>query len=110
MATQKETVEFILKKLRNPERFSVRAMFGAYALYADGKVAGFVCDDLLYVKMLPASQELESLCEKGHPYPGSKLYYLVEEVQLSTIENLPNILVSVAKSTPAKKRKVKRKN
>ena len=32
MATQKETVEFILGKLRDRERFTARAMFGEYAL------------------------------------------------------------------------------
>jgi DNA transformation protein and related proteins len=105
MATQKETVEFILEKLRGPARFTVRAMFGEYALYADGKVAGLVCDDLLYVKILPASKELEGVCEKGHPFPGARLHYLVDEGQLSTIENLPAILVSVVNAAPEKKKK-----
>lgn len=109
MATQKETAEFILQKLRDPRRFSVRAMFGEYALYVDGKVAGLICDDLLHVKILPASKELESICEKGPPYPGAKLYYIVEEVQLSTIENLPGILIAVANSAPEKKKKAARK-
>ena len=72
MATRKETVEFILQKLRRRERFAVRAMFGEYALYADGKVVALVCDDLLCVKILPASSELEAQCEKGNPYPGSQ--------------------------------------
>ena len=67
MATQKETVEFILGKLGDRGRFSVRAMFGEYALYADGKVVALVCDDLFYVKILPASNELERQCEKGDP-------------------------------------------
>ena len=35
MATQKQTVQFLLEKLRQPKRFSARAMFGEYALYAD---------------------------------------------------------------------------
>jgi hypothetical protein len=109
MATQKETAEFILQKLRGPARFSVRAMFGEYALYANGRVAGFICDDLLYVKIGPAGKELELVCEKGPPYPGAKLYYIVEEVQLSTIENLSTILAAVADSTPPKKRKTVRK-
>jgi TfoX/Sxy family transcriptional regulator of competence genes len=108
MATQKETVEFILEKLRSPAQFSVRAMFGEYALYADGKVAGLVCDDLLYVKIVPASKELEAICEKGHPFPGAKLYYIIDEGQLSTIENLSGILVSVAKSVPEKKKKARK--
>ena len=109
MGSHEETVEFILDKLRNQTRFSVRKMFGEYALYGDNKVVGFVCDDLLYVKILPASGELESLCEKGYPYPGAKLYYIVEEVQLSTIENLSNILLSIAASLPEKKKKAPRK-
>ena len=103
MPTQKETIAFILGRLRDRSRFSARAMFGEYALYADGKVVALVCDNLLYVKILPASQALERRGEKGEPYPGAKPHYLVEEGQLSTLENLPTILAAVAASIPAKK-------
>lgn len=108
MSTQKETIEFILEKLGEPKRFNARAMFGEYALYADSKVAALVCENQLYVKILPASAELEKLCEKAEPYPGAKQHYLVEEGQLSELENLPDILFAVAKSLPAKKKKVKK--
>jgi len=129
MSTQKETVEFILEKLGEPKRpastrkgsptrggFAVRAMFGEYALYADprsakgsgeasGKVVALVCDDQLYVKILPESRELEDICEKDEAYPGSKKHYVVEEVQLSQIKNLPDILLNIAKSLPVPKKK-----
>lgn len=105
MATQKETVEFLLAKLGQPRRFSARAMFGEYALYADGKVVALICDDLLYVKILPASRELEPLCEKGEPYPGARPHYIVEEGQLSTVPKLPAILSAIAKSLPEKKKR-----
>ncbi len=108
MATQKETIEFILEKLREPKRFKARAMFGEYALYADTKVVALICDDQLYVKILPASVMLEEICEKGYPYPGSKLHYLVEEEQLTQIEELPEILLAISESLPEKKKKVKR--
>lgn len=108
MATQKATVDFILKKLREPRRFSAKPMFGEYALYADSKVVGLICDDLLYVKILPASQELESLCEKAPPYPGAKPYYLVEETQLSTLPNLPSIFFTIADTLPARKKKTRK--
>ena len=98
MATKPETADFILEKLRDPKRFTTRAMFGEYALYADGTVVALICDDRLYVKILPASSELESQCEKGEPYPGAKPHYLVEEGQLSTLHNLAAILVEIAKS------------
>ena len=109
MATQKETVEFLLAKLRQPGRFEARAMFGEYALYADGKVVALVCDDRLFVKILPASRELEPLCEQGPPYPGAKPHYLVEEGQLSSLITLPAILCAVAASLPEKKRSGKRR-
>ncbi len=105
MSTQKSTVEFILEKLGNPKKFSVRAMFGEYALYADSKVVGLICNDQLYVKILPESAELESVCDKDEAYPGSKLFYVVEESQLSQIPNLPEILLNIAKSLPEKKPK-----
>ncbi|HLP77961.1 MAG TPA: TfoX/Sxy family protein [Candidatus Paceibacterota bacterium] len=105
MATQKNTVDFILDKLRDRRRFSVRAMFGEYALYCEGKTVALVCDDRLYVKMLPASQELEPLCEKGQPYPGARSHYIVDEGQLSTLIQLPEILSAIARSLPVKKLK-----
>ncbi len=108
MSTQKEVIEFILEKLANPKRFSARAMFGEYALYADGKVVALVCDDRLYVKILPSSQQLEKICEKGSPYPDAKPHYIVEEDQLSNIEELPSILFNISKSLPEKKKKVRR--
>ena len=105
MATQKETIEFLLAKLRQPGRFKARAMFGEYALYADGKVVALVCDDRLFVKILPASRELEPLCEQAPPYPGAKPHYLVEEGQLSSLPALPAILCALAASLPEKKRR-----
>ncbi len=108
MATQPETIEFILDKLRDPKHFAARAMFGEYALYANKKVVALVCDDQLFVKILPASQELEDLCEKAPPYPGAKPHYLVEEDQLSKLPELPAILLAVAKSLPKPKPKKKK--
>ncbi len=103
MATQRETIEFILGKLRDRGRFTARAMFGEYALYTDGKVVGLVCDNLLYVKIVPASKALESLCEKDRPYPGARPHYLVEESQVSKIDNLAQILSEIARSAPGKR-------
>jgi TfoX/Sxy family transcriptional regulator of competence genes len=108
MATKKVTADFIMDKLRHPEHFSVKSMFGEFALYANGKTVGFICDNLFYVKILPASCDLDSLCEKAPPYPGAKLYYLVEETQLSTLPNLPAILFAIAEATPAKKKKARK--
>ena len=102
MATQKETVEFLLAKLRQPARLSARAMFGEYALYADGQVVALICDDQLYVKILPASQELETFCEKDAPYPGAKPCYLITE-RLDDREWLTELIVITARELPLPK-------
>lgn len=109
MATSPDTVEFILEMLRNPGRFKVRAMFGEYALYADNKVVALVCDDQLYVKIIPESDELAELCDTGAPYPGAKPHYVVEEHLLSKLEYLPALLLAMAKALPAPKPKKKKK-
>ena len=109
MATRKDTVDFILSKLRHEGRFSARSMFGEYALYADGKTVALICDDRLYVKVLPASAELSPICEQGNPYPGAKPYYIVDEGQLSTLERLPLVLFKIAEALPAKRTRAKPK-
>ena len=83
-------------------------MFGEYALYADKRVVALVCDDQLFVKILPASRQLEKICEKGPPYPGARPHYIVEEEQLSKLEQLPGILLDIAESLPAPKKKKKK--
>ena len=105
MSTTKETVEYILDSLGRNKRFTVRAMFGEYALYADSKVVALICNDLLYIKILPASHELEDLCEKDAPYPGARAHYVVSEDQLTSIESLSNILRAVATEVVVKKKK-----
>lgn len=108
MSTQKETIELILAKLEHAPRFFARPMFGEYGIYADEKIIGLICNDELFIKILPASAELEAHCRKGPPYPGAKPHYVVELAQLSTLTNLADTLFALAKSIPAaKKKKIK---
>jgi DNA transformation protein len=103
MSTSKDTIEFILDKLKDRSVFSIRSMFGEFALYAKGKTVAFVCEDTLFVKILPASENLAKICEQGPAYPSSKPYYVIEESQLDMPE-LPSILLAIADSIPAKKK------
>lgn len=108
MSTSKETIMFILDKLGNGPRFSARAMFGEYALYADNKTVALVCDNLLYVKICPASGKLERICEKDAPYEGARDHYVVDDEMLDRLPELPGILFAVAASIPAKTTKKKK--
>ncbi len=109
MATRKATVEFLLEKLGSPDHFTVRAMFGEYALYADAKPVALVCDDQLFVKVLPASQSLAAVCEQGPPYPGAKPHYVLDETHWTSVKNLPRILIELAAGLPVPKKRAPRK-
>jgi TfoX/Sxy family transcriptional regulator of competence genes len=109
MATSKETAAFILEHLGDPGRFSVKPMFGEFAIYADGKPVGFICDDQLLVKILPESAALDSRCERAQAYPGSKDYYLVPEDIITGDHRLPALLLEVGRVVPAPKGRKKKK-
>jgi TfoX/Sxy family transcriptional regulator of competence genes len=108
MATTKETAAFILEELGQSERFSVKPMFGEFAIYADGKTVGFICDDQLLLKIMPESADLNALCERAQAYPGSKDYYLVPEDVITGDRKLPQLMLRMAAALPPPKAKKKK--
>ncbi len=98
MSTQKETVQYIIDRLGHKNVFTAKAMFGEYALYAGGVVVALICNDQLYVKDMPESQELADYCDMDSPYPGAKEHYLIEEHHYGQIENLSQILLDIAQA------------
>jgi len=107
MGTRKETAAFILEQLGHADRFSVKPMFGEFALYADGKPVAFICNDQLFVKILPESAALEDRCEKAPAYPGSKDYYLVPEELITGERKLAVMLLRMGESIPLPKARKK---
>lgn len=111
MATRKDTAAFVLDQLGHADRFSVRAMFGEFALYADGKPVAFICDDRLLVKIVPESAPLDARCERAQLFPGSRDHYLVPEDMITGYRQLPALLLRMAEALPLPKaRKKVKKN
>lgn len=100
MATRKSTIDLILGRLGHAGRFTARPMFGEYVLYADGRPVALICDDALFVKILPESSALEPHCERAPAYPGSKDHYLVPEALITADRDLPGILLRIASALP----------
>ena len=105
MASRNDTANFILEHLGLPDRFSVKSMFGEFALYADGKPVAFICDDQLFVKITPESAALEGRCERAPAYPGSKDYYLVPEDVIAGERTLAGLLLRIGDALPLPKAK-----
>lgn len=96
MATQKETAKYILSSLGHEGVFSVRRMFGNYALYANGITVALICNNQLYVKILDESASLAEYCEQDTPFEGAKLHYVVEEDTIVRIGDLSDILITIS--------------
>lgn len=80
MATTKEYLTFILDQLSPVEGITHRTMMGEYIIYHHGKIAAYLCDDRLLVKILPCTQALLPDAPKEPPYQGAKDMLLVENV------------------------------
>src|SRR5438067_12075297 len=69
MATEPGFLEHIVELAGLGARLSYKKMFGEYALYVDGRVVAFACDNSLFVKPSAAAVALAPELPQGPPYP-----------------------------------------
>lgn len=105
MATSKEYIEFVCDSLHITGDVSYKKMFGEYMVYIDRRPILLVCDDTVFVKMLPELFDVMSSAEKGFPYEGAKEHYILDIENESLVDEVVNILKDVAVVTKKKKRK-----
>ena len=80
MATSKEYLGFILEQLSEIDGITYRQMMGEYIIYHHGKIAAYLCDDRLLVKILPGTTALMPEASREPPYEGAKDMLLVDSV------------------------------
>jgi len=108
MATSEATIEYILDQISNAGKVSARKMFGEYALYCDGKVVAFVCDDQLFIKPNQAAKKFIGDVIEAPPYKGASLYYLIEGEKWDDTEWLTELIKLSAAELPLPKPKKKK--
>ena len=79
MASDKEFVDFVVDQMGDAGLITSKKMFGEYALYCDGKVIALICDNQLFVKPTGKGRIYIGKPVEAPPYPGAKLYFLVED-------------------------------
>ena len=75
MATDASFIEYVAEQADCGPALSWKRMFGEYALYLDGKVIAFVCDNMVYMKPTEAARTELGTVTEAPAYPGSKMYY-----------------------------------
>lgn len=102
MATSRDFVDHVLEQVHLGARMTCRKMFGEYALYIDGKVVGFACDNSLFVKPSTVAIRLAPGLPQRPPYPGAKDYPVADEL-LDDPAALRTLLVETAAIMPLSK-------
>ncbi len=78
MASTQEYVDFVLEHIDQVGEVTAKKMFGEYAIYADGKMFGSICDNKLFIKPTNAGRAfIGSELVEAPPYPGAKPNFLV---------------------------------
>jgi TfoX/Sxy family transcriptional regulator of competence genes len=83
-------------------------MFGEYALYLEGRVVAFVCDNQVFIKPTAAGARLAPGAVPLPPYPGGKPHLRLAD-ELDDRELFKRILIATASELPLPKPKPKPK-
>ena len=112
MATELEFVEYVCDQINGAGAVRYKKMFGEFMVYVNEKPILLICNDTVYVKILPCLNELCSECDKGFPYKGAKEHYVIDvdnaellKQTISALEQVTSLPKSRAKSSSSKKRK-----
>ena len=110
MASDKAFMDFVLEQIENAGLITYKKMFGEYGVYSNGKIFALVCDNQLFIKPTTAGRDFIGDVVEAPPYPGAKMYFLIED-QIENRECLNELIrVTVAELPDPKPKKKKTKN
>lgn len=110
MASSQSTVDFITSQIDQSGLITSKKMFGEYALYCDGKVVAFGCDDSLFLKPTKEAKDFFPDAEDAPAYPGSKMYMLIPEEKWEDREFMSQLVTITYNALPAQKSKKDKKS
>lgn len=102
MATDRDFIAYVTEQVALGDRLTHKKMFGEYALYVDGKVVAFACDNSLFMKPSAAAATLAPGLPQRPPYPGAKDYPVADEL-LDDSDALRRLFVETAVLMPVPK-------
>ena len=99
MASDPDFVDHVSAQIGLGREITHRKMFGEYALYLNGTVVAFVCDNQLYVKPTAEGRAVLGQVSEHSPFPGAKLYFRIDD-ELDRRELIQRLLRVTAVAAP----------
>ncbi|MDR0383709.1 MAG: TfoX/Sxy family protein [Christensenellaceae bacterium] len=103
MATTQDYIEFVVEQIHTHYPVRRQKMFGEYTVYVNEKPFILVCDNTVYVPILPEIAELMANAGKGIPYQGAKERYILDIEDTDTANKVIDILARVVPMPKHKK-------
>ena len=92
MATSEDYMEFVCGQLAGAGAVRRRKMFGEYMVYVNGKPLLLVCDNTVFVKILPELSAVLTGAETALPYEGGKPHYILDIENRELVRTVVEIL------------------
>ena len=105
MSTTVDYIEYVCEQICETGAVRYRKMFGEYMVYVNDKPILQVCDNTVFVKIVPELAEVMAGAETGFPYEGSKTHYILDINDREKVSLVLHILDTV---TPLPKPRKKR--
>lgn len=107
MATTVDYIEYVCAQAAGDWAVRYRKMFGEYMVYVEDKPLLGVCNNTVYVKILPCLEALMSHADKGHPYDGAKEHYILDIDDAALTRQVIEALLPVIPLPKPRKKKPK---
>lgn len=78
MACSEEFIDFVYSQIKDTGTVRAKKMFGDWMIYVDENPIVIACDNICFVKMLPAVRDLMADALTGYPYDGAKPHYILD--------------------------------
>ena len=102
MATTTDFIEFVVDQIDGIFATRYKKMFGEYMVWVNEKPILLVCENIVFIKILPELESQMATAEKGHPYKGAKEHYILD---IEDREHANEIITILERITPLPKPK-----
>lgn len=107
MSSSLDFVNYICEQLEGVGAIRARKMFGEYMVYVNDKPVVMVCDDTVFMKILPRLSELLKDRPTAPPYEGAKDHYVLDPDDRDTLRRAAALAEEVTPLPKKKNRKSK---
>jgi hypothetical protein len=106
MSTTSEFIEYVAGQAADTGEVRYKKMFGEYLVYIDDKPILLVCDNTVFVKLLPCLDTLMATADKGCPYDGAKEHYMLDIDNTGLVQKVVAALLPVTPLPKPRKKKL----